>query len=461
MSKNFIILLLILFKASTSYGQVSIINATSKSIDIKDGKKIKKGYWTLDSTAKPDVYKTTAEESKTVIFYTDIDSISFEVEAEKKYDFVILLNDKDSCWTQINTIDSKLKIDYAPYRIDTNNTIILKVLNAYKAYFLNKPKRPSETKNWNKTEKANLGLYDFSHQHLFMNILTDDEDDYTLKIMSIEPIEGTEKYEIKAALLYTGDGKNPFGTIILIHKLTACFEDRKVVFENNFVEMTKNWKKTKYKNLTYTHHPNYKLDLLLAEKANLFIDSICTLLKVDTLNKQIDYTLVRNFDEFANLLGFDYFSYEFTSGIASTHESYIKTMKGPFHAHELVHLVSHFMADFILYEGIANFLGTKLVEEKRYYKTMSDLKRYMEYSDYSIKDFFEKPYQNYYKNPFGAFLCEYIYTEYGMDKLIYLLKLNTIKECALLEGIVLTTNKSEKEFLENFEVFIANFNTER
>lgn len=136
-------------------------------------------------------------------------------------------------------------------------------------------------------------------------------------------------------------------------------------------------------------------------------------------------------------------------------------MKGPFHAHELVHLVSHFMADFILFEGIANFLGTKLVEEKRYYKTMSDLKRYMEYSDYSIKDFFEKPYQNYYKNPFGAFLCEYIYTEYGMDKLIYLLKLNTIKECTLLEGIVLTTNKSEKEFLENFEVFIANFNTER
>ena len=58
-----------------------------------------------------------------------------------------------------------------------------------------------------------------------MNILTDDEDDYTLKIMSIEPIEGAEKYEIKAALLYTGDGKNPFGTIILIHKLTACFED--------------------------------------------------------------------------------------------------------------------------------------------------------------------------------------------------------------------------------------------
>ena len=39
MSKNFIILLLILFKASTSYGQVSIINATSKRIDIKDGKK--------------------------------------------------------------------------------------------------------------------------------------------------------------------------------------------------------------------------------------------------------------------------------------------------------------------------------------------------------------------------------------------------------------------------------------
>ena len=44
-----------------------------------------------------------------------------------------------------------------------------------------------------------------------------------------------------------------------------------------------------------------------------------------------------------------------------------------------------------------------------------------------------------------------------MDKLIYLLNLDTQKEFTLLDGISKTTGLSENDFLKEFEPFILNF----
>jgi hypothetical protein len=82
------------------------IKANSNKIDIRDGQNFTKGNWTLAPELKPDVYKTdvVSNSKKKITFYTDIDSISFEVERNKVYDFNIIINSKDTCWTQINTI---------------------------------------------------------------------------------------------------------------------------------------------------------------------------------------------------------------------------------------------------------------------------------------------------------------------------------------------------------------------
>ncbi len=88
-----------------SFGQTPIIKATSSKVDIKNDGHLSKGSWTLMPDLKPDIYQTNVNgKSKKVIFYTDIDSISFIVKPKKTYDFIILLNEKDTCWTQINTI---------------------------------------------------------------------------------------------------------------------------------------------------------------------------------------------------------------------------------------------------------------------------------------------------------------------------------------------------------------------
>jgi len=80
--------------------KIPVIKATSINVDIRDGYIFKKGSWNISPELKPDIYETT-NKNKKVTFYTDIDSISFIIKPNKKYNFIILLNNKDSALTQI------------------------------------------------------------------------------------------------------------------------------------------------------------------------------------------------------------------------------------------------------------------------------------------------------------------------------------------------------------------------
>ena len=71
-------------------------------LSIQDGANLKKNTWSLAPEAKPDVYEAELVDGKPhkVTFITDVDSISFEVEIGKKYDFIIQKGDA-VCYTQI------------------------------------------------------------------------------------------------------------------------------------------------------------------------------------------------------------------------------------------------------------------------------------------------------------------------------------------------------------------------
>ena len=89
--------------------KLPIIKANSTSVDIKEDDVLIKNAWGIVPEEKLDVRETSA---KKVTFYTDIDSISFDISPEvgKTYDFIILLNGKDTARTQIKRIESKLEI---------------------------------------------------------------------------------------------------------------------------------------------------------------------------------------------------------------------------------------------------------------------------------------------------------------------------------------------------------------
>jgi hypothetical protein len=112
--------------------KLPVIKATSKSVSINDGGHLDKNSWTLSPQIKPDIYTADrTRKSKWVVFYTDIDSIKTKVKPGSKYNFIVLLNGKDSCYTQIasaippgntskNTIEAH---DTIPFTLTSYNAI--------------------------------------------------------------------------------------------------------------------------------------------------------------------------------------------------------------------------------------------------------------------------------------------------------------------------------------------------
>lgn len=102
--KLFIALLLFSFAAAAQSddAKLPVIKSNTDVVSIQDGANLKQGGWRLAPEAKPDVYRAELVNGKPhkVTFITDVDSISFEVEEGKIYDFIIQKGDA-LCYTQI------------------------------------------------------------------------------------------------------------------------------------------------------------------------------------------------------------------------------------------------------------------------------------------------------------------------------------------------------------------------
>jgi len=101
MKTAFKLIILLMFSNSVfSQKMIPIIKATSKIVDIKVGDNLNKGQWTIMPNLNPDVFDIR-EVGKIVTFYTDIDSISVKINEKTNFDFIILLNKKDSAYTKV------------------------------------------------------------------------------------------------------------------------------------------------------------------------------------------------------------------------------------------------------------------------------------------------------------------------------------------------------------------------
>jgi Domain of unknown function (DUF4932) len=101
-SLKLIILLVLFAAAAIAQDKLPTIKSNSRTVSIEDGAQLKTNGWNLTPDAKPDVYEAELIDGKAhrVTFITDLDRISFNVEENKKYDFIIEWGDK-ICYTQI------------------------------------------------------------------------------------------------------------------------------------------------------------------------------------------------------------------------------------------------------------------------------------------------------------------------------------------------------------------------
>lgn len=101
----FIVVIASFIQPLSAQQKLPIVKATSRTVDVKDGEVYQKGIWNLSPENKPDTYFVLEPVyEKKITFYTDIDSISFNIIPGSNYDFIILLNAKDTCYTQISTV---------------------------------------------------------------------------------------------------------------------------------------------------------------------------------------------------------------------------------------------------------------------------------------------------------------------------------------------------------------------
>jgi hypothetical protein len=96
----------ILFCIGLSFGllaqkKLPVINAMNERALIFDGDDVRID-WKLDPNQKPDIYYVNIPlKAGKVILKTDQDKISFKTKYGESYDFIVLLNEKDSCFTRI------------------------------------------------------------------------------------------------------------------------------------------------------------------------------------------------------------------------------------------------------------------------------------------------------------------------------------------------------------------------
>ncbi len=134
---RYIPLFLSLFLAQSIFAQAGlpIIKATSKNVTINDGGFLDNNAWTLSPKIRPDIFTADrTRKTKWVTFYTDIDSIRVRVRPGTKYNFVVLLNGKDSCYTQIASAippeslvkNRDARNDTIPFSLSSYNAIQVK-----------------------------------------------------------------------------------------------------------------------------------------------------------------------------------------------------------------------------------------------------------------------------------------------------------------------------------------------
>jgi len=102
MKSSNLTIFIFLFSVISSFSQTDMIVLKSniKKLDIRDNNVLKENEWTIMPELSVDRYITRSKNSY-VTFYSDIDSVSFYIEPNKKIQFFVILNVKDTALTEI------------------------------------------------------------------------------------------------------------------------------------------------------------------------------------------------------------------------------------------------------------------------------------------------------------------------------------------------------------------------
>lgn len=130
---------LLLF-GTTLFGQspLPVLKANAADLSIRDGNEFRPNYWSVSPDIELDVYQVDkTSETKKITYYSDMDSISFEIGPGDQYDFMVVLNEKDTCFQRVEsgitfqrTPDMIYTADTIPFILaEANNILVQAIVN--------------------------------------------------------------------------------------------------------------------------------------------------------------------------------------------------------------------------------------------------------------------------------------------------------------------------------------------
>jgi len=134
---SYLIIILSIGMSNLWAQKLPVIKANSKNVKIRDGAIFKENFWVIFPETKPDVYWVEfPKKDHKVTFITDQDSIAFDVKYGSNYDFIVLLNGKDSCYTRVSatypkniTPSRSVSIDSIPFTMKDNRIYVKGKIN--------------------------------------------------------------------------------------------------------------------------------------------------------------------------------------------------------------------------------------------------------------------------------------------------------------------------------------------
>lgn len=140
MNIRFTCLLLALAPLSVCFAQkqLPVVKANSKTAKIIENRELITD-WNLEPGVKPDIYQTGKNvNSRNIKIVTDTDSLEVNLKAGKSFDFVIVMNGKDSCFTRLQSPETKNYSRLRPAQQDTIPFVLTKDNNLEVQSVLNK-----------------------------------------------------------------------------------------------------------------------------------------------------------------------------------------------------------------------------------------------------------------------------------------------------------------------------------
>jgi hypothetical protein len=315
------------------------------------------------------------------------------------------------------------------FRVDTTKQETKEIVALWANYLSSTPDSIYNNPYWNEAEKKKYTDFDFTRALMYQFPSGQLLNYYKPTILTVEK-EG-ENYAIRT--LFNADGlegiykkSNPW----CITKLYAVKENNQWKLKNAFSLLTLSWQKKTIGKITFIYPPEHQFNEVLASKANKFCDSIAMKFQLPDW-KPFDFYITKSGDEMGKLLGFDFYSAGYTTGIGMNDiRMLFSGFDSEWYPHEFVHLVvENKKRHGVINEGFATWLGGAM--EKPFEERAKILAQQLAKNDaVTFDDILNKKwgwqFVAYYTT--GAILCKLIYDRGGVIALKKLLDTSPDKD---------------------------------